>query len=775
MGKVVGTNVKRKDGIEKVTGSAKYTDDLKFSNMLYGKVLRSPHEHAKIVSIDTSRAEALPGVKAVITGKDFPNVTGLYIGDRTVLAIDKVRFIGDPVAAVAAESLEIAERALQSIDVEYEELPSLVDPKESMEEKELLIHENINDYDHADFIHPVKDTNISNHFKLRKGDADKAFEEADHIYEEEFEVPMVQHVPIETHVSVAQSQLNGKLNIWSSAQSPDALRELVGVVFEMPLNQIRVDSVPIGGGFGGKAGLNPETPIAVALSKLVLGCPVKITYTRAEEFECATARPGIIARFKTGVKEDGDIIAQEIEYIWDGGAYNDYTVNVSKTGGYSCAGPYEIPNVKADSYCVYTNRPVTGAYRGFGMCEIHWGIEQHIENIAEDLGLTPLEMRLKNALKDGSKNVTGEELSDVGYSETLELAAEQIELDEKEDTGNPTKVRGKGIAGGYKGPSTPPNAASSALIQVLADGSINLLITATDIGQGAYTALAQMAAEALGVSIDTINVSTPNTDYTPYEWQTVGSRTTFSVGNAIINAAEDARNQLFDYASEDLGVDEEDLDMEDGIIFDTTDPDNTDKQAPISKYAIGIMYEDGSGRGGQVIGRGVYIPEGVSNLDENGQGRTVNHWTYGCHAAEVEVDTETGQVEVLNMVTTFDVGKAINPELVEGQLEGGLVQGFGTALFEEFVYDGGKLLNKSFVDYKIPTAMDIPNIETNIVENALGHGPFGARGVAEPAMIPAAPAIANAVYDAIGVRVKSMPITPEKILAALKEKEANDN
>ncbi|MCK8825712.1 xanthine dehydrogenase family protein molybdopterin-binding subunit [Fuchsiella alkaliacetigena] len=772
MGKVIGKSVNRKDGVEKVTGAARYVDDMKFPNLLHAKVLRSPYAHARILEVDTSRAEALPGVKAVITGRCFPNITGLYIGDRTVLAQEKVRYVGDPVAAVAAETPEVAEQAVELIEVEYEELPGLFNPCEAMQEDAPLIHENINQYNHADFIDPVPDSNISNHFKLRKGDVEAAFAEADYIFEDEYQTPMVQHVPIETHSTIARYNLDGKLKIWASAQSPDALRELLGVIFNKPLNQIQVETVPIGGGFGGKAGLTPETPIAICLSSLVRERPVKLTYSRQEEFHCATVRPGIYANYKTGVKEDGDIVAQEIEYIWDAGAYNDYAVNVTKTGGYSCSGPYEIPNVKADSYCVYTNHPVSGAYRGFGMCEVHWGIEQHLDSIAEELGLSPLEIRLKNALQDGSLTVTSEVMQDVAYSECLEVTAEQIELEKEEESTSPTKLRGKGIAGAYKGPSTPPNASSSALIQILADGSINLIITATEMGQGTYTSLAQIAAETLGVAIDDINVSTPNTDYTPHDWQTVGSRTVFSTGNAVVRAAEDAREQLFDYAAEDLGVEAADLDIEEGIIFDTTEPANEDKRVPISKYALGLQYADGSGRGGQVIGRGIYMPEGITNLDEYGQGKTVNHWTFGCHGAEVEVDTETGQVEVLKMTTTFDLGKVINPQLAEGQLEGGLVQGYGTAILEELIIEEGEVLNNSFVDYKIPTAMDIPEIKSNMLETALEEGPYGARGIGEPAMIPAAPAIANAVYDAIGVRIKELPITPEKILQALAEKES---
>lgn len=770
--KVVGKRVKRVDAIKKVTGHAKYVDDMKFHGLLHAKIVRSPHAHAKIKNIDISKAKELPGVEAIITGKDFSNTTGLYMADRTVFAIDKVRYYGDAVAAVAAQSEEIAAQAVKLIEVEYEVLPGVFDPVYGMKDEAPLLHEKMHEYDHAVFIHPVPHTNVSEHFKLRKGDITKGFAEADHIFEQEFSVPMVHHVPLETHTTVAKMGLDGQLEIVSSAQSPFAVRQLLGKVFNLPLNKITVKAENIGGGFGGKAGLQIE-PMVVALALTLPGKYVRLSYTREEEFQSAVNRQGLRAKYKTGIKNDGKIVAQEITYIWDAGAYNDYGVNIVKTAGYSCAGPYEIDHVKADSYCVYTNHPVGCAYRGFGMCEIHWGVEQHLDTMAEKLGLTPVEIRLKNGLKDGSLTVTSEKLKDVGYLKCVERAAELIEFGKKDAPSKSYKRRGKGIAGGYKGPSTPPAAASTAIIHLLEDGTVNLLISATDMGQGAFTALAQIAAEELGVDIEKVHVSTPHTDYTPYEWQTVGSRTTYSAGNAVIRAAQDAKQQLIGFAAEDFQINAEDLYIENGSILSRVD---TVFKKSISDYALGLVFSDGSGKGGPVIGRGVFIPEGVTNLDlETGQGRPVNHWTFGVHGAEVEVDIETGEVEVIRMASVFDIGKVINPATAEGQMEGALIQGLGTVLMEEMIFNDGKLLNPSFVDYNIPTSEDCPEIITEFVETPLHDGPYGARGIGEPAMIPAAPAIANAVYDAIGVRITSMPITAEKVLMALKEKEAREN
>ncbi|MCK4257996.1 MAG: xanthine dehydrogenase family protein molybdopterin-binding subunit [Halanaerobiales bacterium] len=767
--KVVGKRVKRVDGVRKATGSAKYVDDMKFAGMLYAKIVRSPHAHARILSIDTSKAEALPGVKAVITGKEFSNTTGLYMADRKVFSVNKVRYIGDAVAAVAAETAEIAAKAVKLVEVEYEVLPGLFDPIEGMKEDAPLIHENMHEYEHAVFIHPIPHTNVSEHFKLRKGNVEEGFKQADFIYENEFEVPMVHHVPLETHTTVARMSLEGQLDVISSAQSPFAVRQLLGKVFDIPLNRITVQAENIGGGFGGKAGLQIE-PLVVALALTLPGYYVRLTYTREEEFCSAVNRQGLRAKYKTGVMKDGNIVAQEIEYIWDAGAYNDYGVNIVKTAGYSCAGPYEIDNVKADSYCVYTNHPVGCAYRGFGMCEIHWGIEQNLDIIAENLGITPVEIRLKNGLKEGALTVTSEVMAPVGFYECIERAAELIDLDKKDAPSKPYKRRGKGIAGGYKGPSTPPAAASTAIIYLLEDGTINLLISATEMGQGAFTALAQIAAEELGVDVDKVHISTPHTDYTPYEWQTVGSRTTYSAGNAVINAAQDVKRQLKDFAAEDFDVDMNDLYIEDSFIYSKND---SDMKKAIQDYALGLVYSNGSGKGGPVIGRGVFIPEGVTNIDlETGQGRPVNHWTVGVHGAEVEVDIETGEIDVIKMAAVFDIGKVINPATAEGQVEGAIIQGLGTVLMEEMILKDGKLMNPSFVDYNIPTTVDCPELVIEFVETPLKDGPYGARGIGEPAMVPTAPAIANAIYDAIGVRITSMPITSEKILKALKEKEA---
>jgi len=769
MYKYVGKDVKRVDGLDKVTGYMKYVDDLKMPGMLYAKIKKSPYAHAKIVKIDTSKAEALEGVKAVITGKDVPNRVGLYLEDKTFLAVDKVRFIGEPVAAVAAETPEIAEEAIDLIEVEYEELPAVFTAMDAIKPDAPLVHENLGEYYHGPIFFPKPGTNISNHYKIRKGDIEKGFAEADYIIENEFYVPHIQHAPIENHSVIALTEPSGKVTVWSTCQSPYAVRKALSVAFNLPLNKVRVISPAVGGGFGGKAGTTLEG-ITIPLSQKCVGRPVKLTFTREEDMVCSFVRQGCLARIKTGVKKDGRIVAEEIAFYWEGGAYTEYGVNISRAGGYASTGPYDIPNVKADSYCVYTNQPVGGPYRGFGMSEIHFAIEQNLDMVANQLGIDPVEFRKINAIKEGGHTVTGQQLFNVGITKCIEAVAEDIEWGKKSEPTGPNKVRGKGIACMYKAPSMPNSVASSAVIKINEDGTANLLVTAMDIGQGSNTVLAQIAAEVLTIPVEKISVVTGDTDVTPYEWQTVASRITYCAGNAVKKAAEDAKEQLLKLASIRLGLPAEYLELRDEHVVSIIYPD---RKVPIASLALGLEMPDGSGVHGPIIGRGSFIPPNVRNTDkETGQGdKPVAFWTFGAQAVEIEIDTETGQIEVIKVAAAYDVGKAINPQLCKAQIEGGIVQGLGSALLEHQIMDKGKVLNPNFVDYKIPAVRDVPEMIVRIVEVPEETGPYGARGVGEPAMVPTAPAIANAIYDALGVRINTLPLTAEKVLKAIKEKQ----
>ena len=766
--KSVGVSIDRVDGIKKVTGQAKYVDDMKMARMLYAQVKRSPYAHARILSIDTSEAEKLPGVKSVITGEYYKKRGGLYLEDKNFLAVGTAKFRGEAVAAVAAETLEIAQQAVDLIKVEYEELPAVTNAIEGMKPDAPIIHPDLGSYKVAPIFHPIAGTNISHHFKLRKGDVEKGFAESDYVTEHTYYVPHVQHVPIEPHVAVAQYEADGKLTVWASCQSPFAVRQALAASFDLPLNKVRVISPYVGGGFGAKAGTTLEG-IVIPLSMLNCGRPVKLNYTREEEFEDSYVRQGVHIKIKTGVRKDGKILAEKVEYIWDAGAYTEYGVNIVKAAGLAALGPYDIPNAWADSYCVYTNHPVGGPYRGFGMCEIHFGLEQNLDVVAHEIGISEVEIRRINGLRAGGITGTGQVLEDSGYQDCLETVIKEMDYDTPSVSPSPTKVRAKGIAGGWKSPSMPTDVASAAIIRMNEDGTFFLMTSGQDIGQGSDTALTQIAAEVLSVDPSKITIRTGDTDHTPYEWQTVASRTTYCAGNAVKLAAEDARDEILDLAQIKMGYGKRDLELRDGFVVHKMHPEI---KVPISTFALGLTMPDASGIHGPLIGKGSFVvPNNMGFDHETGQGtKPVAFWTMGVNGAEVEIDTETGEIRVLKMVSCFDPGKVINPKLYDAQVEGAMVQALGTALFEELKLKDGKVLNKSFVDYKIPTADDMPEMVVKVAEHAEPTGPFGARGIGEPVMVPGAPAIANA----LGVRFYRMPITADDVLKALKEKKAQE-
>lgn len=779
MSKYIGVSVPRVDGVKKVTGAAKYVGDMKWPRMLYAKCVKSPYAHAKILSIDVSAAKALKGVHDVITGDYYTKRGGLYLEDKNFLAVNTVKFCGEPVVAVAAETPEIAEAACDLVKVEYEPLPVINNPMEGMAKDAVLIHPELHTYKVVPIFHPQAHTNISHHHIIRKGDADAAFKYAEehpdeyYITEHEYHVPHVQHTPIENHIAVAQYEPDGKCTVWASCQSPYAVRQALSASFDIPLNKMRIISPYVGGGFGAKAGTTIEG-IIIPLAMHSKGRPVMMEYTREEEFVNSYVRQGLYTKIKTAVrKSDGKFLAVQNNFYWDGGAYTEYGVNIVKASGFASTGPYEFDNVKTDAYCVYTNNPVGGPYRGFGMCEIHFGIEQNIDEVAKEIGMDPIEIRRVNGLAPGKSTGTGEIMKSCGFLEALDQVAEAIQYDKPCDPpSGPHKVRGKGIAGGWKSPSQPTNAGSAAIIRMNEDGTFFLMTSGHDIGQGSDTALTQIAAEVLCCDPSKFTIRTGDTDHTPYEWQTVASRITYCAGNAIKLAAEDLKEKLLDLAQIKLGYIKRELYLEDGWIINRNHPES---RMPMSDLALGLAFEDGSGYGGPAIGVGTFtLPNNINYDPATGYSpKPAAFWTTAVAGAEVEVDTETGIIEVKKMVESCDPGHIVNPELYKAQVEGGMMQALGTVLFEELKLKDGKVLNKSFVDYKIPTIDNAP--ETFIamgVEHPEETGPYGARGIGEPAMVPGAPAIANAIYNATGCRFTEMPITPERMLKALQEKAA---
>ena len=779
MSKYIGVSVPRVDGVKKVTGAAKYVGDMKWPRMLYAKCVKSPYAHAKIVSIDVSAAKALKGVHDVITGDYYTKRGGLYLEDKNFLAVNTVKFCGEPVVAVAAETPEIAEAACELVKVEYEPLPVINNPMEGMAKDAVLIHPELHTYKVVPIFHPQAHTNISHHHIIRKGDADAAFKYAEehpdeyYITEHEYHVPHVQHTPIENHIAVAQYEPDGKCTVWASCQSPYAVRQALSATFDIPLNKMRIISPYVGGGFGAKAGTTIEG-IIIPLAMHCKGRPIMMEYTREEEFVNSYVRQGLYTKIKTAVrKSDGKFLAVQNDFYWDGGAYTEYGVNIVKASGFASTGPYEFDNVKTDADCVYTHNPVGGPYRGFGMCEIHFGIEQNIDEVAKEIGMDPIEIRRVNGLAPGKSTGTGEIMKSCGFLEALDQVAEAIEYDKPCDApSGPHKVRGKGIAGGWKSPSQPTNAGSAAIIRMNEDGTFFLMTSGHDIGQGSDTALTQIAAEVLCCDPSKFTIRTGDTDHTPYEWQTVASRITYCAGNAIKLAAEDLKEKLLDLAQIKLGYIKRELYLEDGWIINRNHPES---RMPMSDLALGLAFEDGSGYGGPAIGVGTFtLPNNINYDPATGYSpKPAAFWTTAAAGAEVEIDTETGVIEVKKMVESCDPGHIVNPELYKAQVEGGMMQALGTVLYEELKLKDGKVLNKSFVDYKIPTIDNTP--ETFIamgVEHPEETGPYGARGIGEPAMVPGAPAIANAIYNATGCRFTEMPITPERMLKALQEKAA---
>jgi carbon-monoxide dehydrogenase large subunit len=765
----VGKNVPRVDVHEKVTGAAIFCDDIQFGNsLLYARIKRSPHAHALIKSIDTSKAEALPGVKVVVTGKDFPKRIGLYLKDKYIFARDRVRFVGEGVVGVAAVSEEIAEKALDLIEIEYEPLEPVFDPEYGASPQAPLLHPELGEYEVPNFIFPVAGTNIANHFKIRKGDTAAAFESCAAIVEHTFRIPHVQHVPIEPHVAIAKVEESGKVTLWAGSQSPFAQRNLIAKALDKSESDVRVIAPYVGGGFGCKAGVTMEA-MPVAIATKTKGRPVKLLLTREEEFSTNFVRQGLVIKLKVGCDARGRLLALENTMYWDGGGSTEYGVNITRAGGYSSTGPYDIPNVKVDSMCVYTNHPIGGPYRGFGMSELHTGIDQCMDMLAEKIGMDKVEFHKLNCVQNGDILATGMKIHDVGLDECIDKVATSIGWGVKNPPSAPNKLRGKGIALMWKAPAMPPNAGSSAVLELNEDGTVTVNIGGQEIGQGSFTVMAQIAAEALGVPYEAVRIAGPiDTQYSPYEWQTVASRLTWSMGNAVRNAALDAKHQILDMVAEAWKERPEDLDIVNGKVISYVSEESISLKN-IVVYGIAKPNNEGW-VGGPVVGRGKFMPTYVTGLDkETGQGnRAVVHYTTGAQALEIEIDKNTGRIDVVKAAAAFDVGKAINPDLVKSQIEGGFVQGLSSALFEEIKLKNGVMQNPSFVDYRIVTTTDVPDeMDAIIVERPQDDGPWGARGVGEHSMVPTIAALANAIYDAIGVRVTDPPFSAEKIYLAM--------
>ncbi|MDP7084447.1 MAG: xanthine dehydrogenase family protein molybdopterin-binding subunit [Dehalococcoidia bacterium] len=741
--RVVGKRVPRPDGVDKVTGRAQFGADINLAGLLHGKVLRSPHAHAKIKSIDTSRAEAYPGVKAVVTARDLPlasltreQLGGEYqklkIASDLVLASDRVLFKGQGVAAVAATNPHVAGEAVKLIEVEYEELHPLLDVLAAMEEGAPLLHEDL----YTSFMGETSEqcSNIAAHLSFEKGDAERGFAEAEVVVEREFRTAWVHQGYIEPQASTACWNADGQLAIWSSTQGAFGVRAEVAGVLRHPVSKIKVTPMEVGGGFGGKLPAFLES-LATLLSRKT-GQPVKLVMTRTEVFESSSPASGSWVKVKMGAAKNGRLTAIQLTLAYEAGAYPGAPISQGIGAGVAC---YDVPNALADGYDVVVNKPKSGAYRAPGGPQANFAVESVADELCQKLGMDPIEFRLINASKEGTRRIEGPVIRRVGLVECLEAARNHDHY----RTPLTGKNRGRGVACGFW---HNRGFVSSCHVTVNPDGSVGVASGSVDLS-GTRVTIAQQTAEALGIDYEDVRPAVVDTDSIAFTFVTGGSRTTFATGLAAINAAEEVKQQMVERAARIWEASAEDVEYVDGVISHKSD----------SK--LRFTFRELAGRllstGGAITGK--------CNIDPSGEGNA-----FSVHLVDVEVDPETGKTNILRYTAIQDVGKAVHPSFVEGQMQGGVAQGIGWALNEEYFFnDRGQMMNPSFLDYRMPTTLDLPWIDTVIVEVANAGHPYGVRGVGENAIVAPPAAVANAVSHATGVRMNSLPLSPGKILEAL--------
>lgn len=764
----VGLTMSRLEAREKATGAAIFTDDMVLPGMLHGALAYSPHAHARIVSYDIRRAMAVPGVKAVVTGDDFDlRYMGLVVKDETMLAKGKVRYIGEAVAAVAAVDAETAREAARLIDIVYEELPAVFTIEDAMAKGAPVLHENFDSYFKIYDASTRESPNELARSSMRCGDIEKGFAESDIVLDQLYETSAQYHAYLEPAAALAAFDGRGKVTVWSSTQSVFRTQANIHESLGIPMAKIRAISPRVGGGFGGKSEAMVQ-PVAVALAAKT-GRPVRISLGRDEDMFAMRSRHPVRMRIKTGARCDGTFVARSVDAWFDGGAYADDSAAVMNFALFFGTGPYRFEHVDLLGHAVYTNKLRAGAFRGFGNPQITYASECQIDDLAKELGMDPVALRLKNIVQVGDRWIGGQTLTTSGLKECIEKVTTGARWNERAGAEIPApegKKRGLGIAltahiSGFL--------STSAVVRLTEDGSVSLNTGAVDIGQGSDTALAQMCAGGLGLSVDAVNLVAADTDASPYNSGTNASRVTYMVGRAVGQATEVVRQKMFKLAADMLECNETDLELRAGGIIGV---EGTDHAVTFQQVAAkSIWFADG---GGPVIGTGSVMHNepldpmhtllaGFVSFDN------VGAFTFGAQAVEVEVDEITGKVDVIEAWCAHDVGRAINPGAVEGQIQGGFVQGLGYALTEEMVWDGGRLTNPNFMDYKIPCSLDVPfEIHALIVEKPDPLHPFGAKGVGEPPLIGAAAAIPNAIVAATGVRVRKLPVSPERMLRALR-------
>jgi len=740
----VGKAVRVLDAAERVTGRLQYTIDVKLPDMLHAKVLRSIVPHARITRLDVSAAEQLDGVVAVLTAADFdkpgaPNlIYGMRKKDQPVVAKDRIRYVGEPLAVVAAETLEIAEEALTLIQVEWESLPAVFDEMEAAQPGAPVVHDDCPDNRFRDV-------------PLRYGDINAGFAEADEIIEETYTSPAAQQVCLEPNVSVAQ-WVDGKLTIWTGTQAPFRVKATLAEMLNVESDKVRLIVPPLGGGFGGKGHIRTQ-PMVAALAWKVGGRPVKLVNTRDEEFVTVT-KHAVTINIRTGVKRDGTFTAREITLYWNGGAYADASPILVGAGMVRAFGPYRIPAVKVDSYGYYTNTPPAAAFRGAMSSQTTWAYESHIDTIAHKLGIDPLEIRLKNLLRNGDQIATGQIMDDVYWVECLEKVADEFGWSESEpeNDGGERYKRGRGL--GIMLKSTMPTSRSECRIVVDTEGSVTLYNSIVEMGQGAQTALAQITATAVGVPVEMVTITDTDTDITPFDSGTSSARGTNMMGEAILDGGGKLKQMLIESASPILEQSVDRLIAEDGYVIDTAQPENR------------VPYGEIVARNGLESMEAAGHHETEGRLDpKTGQGIASPHWHQGAGACEVEVDTETGKVTILRYYASSYAGTVVNPTLVKLQNDGNVIFGLGPSMLEEIVFNDGTVANANLADYMVPSMLDIP---AQLTSYALEHEGAEFHGIGEMTLPPVAPAIANAIFDATGVRIYDLPLTAERVLRSIR-------
>ena len=753
----VGQRIPKKDAPQKVIGSAQYIQDMKLPGMLFGKILYSPHPHARIVSIDTSRAEKLAGVRAVLTGDRIPPFKFGFMKDNPPLKSGKVLSTRDEVAAVAAVSPDVAAEALRLITVEYEPLPGLFTPADAMESGAPIRHEG------------MKSNLLKLPWKLVAGDLDDAKKRSAFVVEDTFSTQWVTHCCLGTSGCIAHFDTNNNLTMYSNTQIPSlAQKDYLDALtaFGMTNRKVRIVQSMIGGAFGSKLDTYAYEYIAILLA-LATRKPVKIVFSREEEFFATSPRQCTITKISQGCTEDGMLTFREMDMILDNGAYTSWGATTPSVMMLPISSLYRVPAINYRARCVFTNNTYSQAMRGYGNPQATFAIESSLDQLAEASGMDPYEMRLKNCNRPGDTTPQNFRITSCGMKECIEEVATRLKWKERTDSHD---GRGVGMAslihvGG--GARVYKSDGCGTIIKMDDFGKVDVFTGATDMGQGSETVIAQIVAETLGLPVDDITVVNNDTDICPWDVGAHASRTTFVAGNAALGAARKMKDQILAVASKALSEEKEYLDLKGGQVFSVR---NSEKTISLTKILRTAHYSSG---GTMFMSEYFYDPPN-ENFDKDFKGNLSVSYAYGAHGAEVHVDRETGQVRILRYIAAHDVGRAINPMMLEGQIYGGGLMGIGYALGETMVYDKGHLKNGNFLDYKVLTAMDVPPVEAVIVETDEQDGPFGAKGIGEPGLVPTSPALANAIYDAVGVRIKDLPITPEKILRALREKDRKE-